>query len=235
MAYSAQQIAQLAYNAGFRGSALRMAVAIALAESSGNPSAYNPEAAAGTPKGSGSRGLWQIYGKAHPEYNTDAMFNPQANANAAFKVYQEAGNSFRPWSTYNNGSAYKIAQGLNLDTSSATLTQGAPLITSAIGGGLSAITGGALSPQVLQTAVGAMPGVAGGLLSSGGSLFNIQLLPQSVSDTLSSPDFPKTVLVGSLGFLLFTIGLIMIVVQLSAPLVEPATKVAVKAATGGIV
>lgn len=98
-----QQIAQYAYNAGFRGDALNQAVAIALAESGGNPQAYNPETAAGTKTGSGSRGLWQIYGTAHPEYNNSKTFDPQVNANAAFKVFKEAGNRFTPWSTWNNG------------------------------------------------------------------------------------------------------------------------------------
>lgn len=101
--YTPQQIAQFAYNAGFRGAALNQAVAIALAESGGRNDAYNPEAAAGTAQGSGSRGLWQIYGTAHPEYNNSQAFDPQVNANAAYKVFMEAGRSFRPWSTYNAG------------------------------------------------------------------------------------------------------------------------------------
>jgi hypothetical protein len=100
-----QQIAQYAYNAGFRGAALNQAVAIALAESGGRIDAYNPELAAGTKTGSGSRGLWQIYGTAHPEFNNSGAFDPQVNANAAFKVFREAGNSFRPWSTFNQGLA----------------------------------------------------------------------------------------------------------------------------------
>jgi len=103
-----QQIAQLAYNAGFRGAALNQAVAIALAESGGRTDAYNPEAAAGTVTGSGSRGLWQIYGTAHPEYNNSQAFDPQVNANAAFKVFMEAGKSFRPWSTYNLGTRASV-------------------------------------------------------------------------------------------------------------------------------
>lgn len=101
---TASQIRKLAYDAGFRGSALDIAVAVALSESNGRPTAYNPEAAAGTAQGSGSRGLWQIYGTAHPQYNNDAVYDPAANARAAYAVYREAGGSFRPWSTYNNGS-----------------------------------------------------------------------------------------------------------------------------------
>lgn len=100
-----QQIAQYAYNAGFRGRALDQAVFIALAESAGRVDAYNPELGAGTKKGSGSRGLWQIYGAAHPWANNNAIFDPQANANAAYRVFVEAGNRFTPWSTYNKGLA----------------------------------------------------------------------------------------------------------------------------------
>jgi hypothetical protein len=105
MILNSSQIARLAYNAGFRGEALNIAVQIALAESGGNTNAYNPELAAGTPPGSGSRGLWQIYGVAHPEFNNDGAFDPVTNARAAFKVFREAGNRFTPWSTYNQGLA----------------------------------------------------------------------------------------------------------------------------------
>ena len=105
MILKSSQIAQLAYKAGFRGEALNIAVAVALAESGGNTNAYNPELAAGTPPGSGSRGLWQIYGVAHPEFNNDSAFDPETNARAAYKVFIEAGNRFTPWSTYNAGLA----------------------------------------------------------------------------------------------------------------------------------
>ncbi len=105
MILSPADIAKLAYSAGFRGDALNIAVAIALAESGGNTAAYNPELAAGTATGSGSRGLWQIYGTAHPEYNNDSAFDPRVNAQAAYKVFREAGNRFTPWSTYNQGMA----------------------------------------------------------------------------------------------------------------------------------
>jgi hypothetical protein len=96
-------IAVYAKNAGFTGADLLTAVAVALAESGGDPNAYNPETAAGTPEGLGSYGLWQIYLKAHPEFQGQNLFDPQTNANAAYSVYRAAGNSFRPWSTYLNG------------------------------------------------------------------------------------------------------------------------------------
>ena len=97
------QIVALAAGAGFVGDDLTTAVSIALAESGGDPQAYNPERAANTPQGYGSFGLWQIYLKAHPEYKGKNLFDPQLNALAAFSVYRSAGNSFSPWSTFKNG------------------------------------------------------------------------------------------------------------------------------------
>ena len=103
--YTATQIAQVASQAGFKGGALVTATAIALAESGGNTMAYNPETAAGTPIGSGSRGLWQVYGKVHPQYNNDGTYDPLTNARAAYQI-SSSGTNFNPWSTYTNG-AYK--------------------------------------------------------------------------------------------------------------------------------
>lgn len=151
-ALTPSQLQSLAYNAGFRGSDLKTAVAVALAESGGNPLAYNPETAAHTPAGSGSRGLWQIYGAAHPIYNSTAVFNPQANANAAYSVYKAAGNRFTPWSTFNNGSASRIAQGLSLG---ATATGGA-----SGGASIAALLGGALNPR--PTAPAVLPAITAG-------------------------------------------------------------------------
>jgi len=98
---SAQQIAQYASDAGFSGEDLITAVAIAKAESSGNPSAYNPEIAAGNPQGKGSYGLWQINLNAHPEFSSVNLFDPQTNAAAAFEIYSRSG--FSPWSTFKTG------------------------------------------------------------------------------------------------------------------------------------
>jgi Lysozyme like domain len=100
---SPAQIQGYAANAGFTGDDLATAVAIAMAESTGNPNAYNAETAAagGTPPGQGSYGLWQIYLKAHPEFAGQNLYDPQTNANAAYSVYQAAGG-FSPWSTYNS-------------------------------------------------------------------------------------------------------------------------------------
>lgn len=100
MKLPASEIAQYAAGAGFFGDDLVTAVAVALAESGGNPKAYNPETQAGTPEGKGSFGLWQIYLYKHQEFAMLDLYEPAANAAAAFSVYAAAGNSFRPWSTF---------------------------------------------------------------------------------------------------------------------------------------
>jgi hypothetical protein len=93
-------ISKLAYNAGFRGVDLVTAVAIAYAESSGNPNAVGDQSLA--PERGPSIGLWQINigSKAHPDLAEWNLTDPLTNARAAFRVYQDAGNSFRPWSTF---------------------------------------------------------------------------------------------------------------------------------------
>lgn len=105
------QIAYYAQTAGFDGEDLVTAVAIALAESSGNPNVYNPETSApgGTPAGQGSYGLWQIYLKEHPEFAADNLYDPQTNANDAYEIYSKAGG-FSPWASYNSG-AYQAFLG----------------------------------------------------------------------------------------------------------------------------
>ena len=105
---SPSDIAAYAESAGFSGSDLIAAVAIALAESGGNPNAYNAETAAGTPHGKGSYGLWQIYLNAHPEFSGQNLYDPQVNANAAYEVYLTA-SGFMPWSTYKNNAYLNYA------------------------------------------------------------------------------------------------------------------------------
>lgn len=106
---TAAQIAYYAQAAGFTGQDLVTAVAIALAESSGNANAYNPESGAGAPAGQGSYGLWQIFLAAHPEYAGANLYDPQTNANAAYAIYSAAGG-FSPWATFNS-SAYEAYLG----------------------------------------------------------------------------------------------------------------------------
>lgn len=105
MALSDSQIAGAAKAAGFSGSALAKAVAIALAESSGNPNAHNK-----VPPDN-SYGLWQInmlgsLGPARRKQfglsSNSELFNPNTNARAAYAI-AGGGKNFRPWSTYTSG------------------------------------------------------------------------------------------------------------------------------------
>jgi hypothetical protein len=105
---SAEQIAEHAYKAGFRGQSLTTAVAVAMAESSGNTNAHN-----GVPPDN-SYGLWQVnmIGSLGPARRNefglksdDQLFNPDKNAHAAYEISNH-GTDFGPWSTYTDG-AYK--------------------------------------------------------------------------------------------------------------------------------
>jgi lysozyme-like protein/excreted virulence factor EspC (type VII ESX diderm) len=105
---SAEQIAKAAHDAGFRGHDLTTAVAVALAESNGDPHAHN-----GVPPDN-SYGLWQInmIGALGPDrrhqFHLDSnreLFDPETNAKAAYAISGH-GNSFQPWTTFTSG-AYK--------------------------------------------------------------------------------------------------------------------------------
>lgn len=102
---SPEQIAQHAYDAGFRGKDLTTAVAVAMAESGGQTTAHNP-----TPPDD-SYGLWQInmHGSLGPdrreEFDLDSdkdLFDPKTNAEAAFEISGK-GDSFQPWTTFTGG------------------------------------------------------------------------------------------------------------------------------------
>jgi Lysozyme like domain len=84
------QLQQLAADNGFPDPAL--AAAVAMAESGGNPNAYNTE---------GSYGLWQIDVVYHPQYQSDpsVLFDPTTNAQAAFQI-SSGGTNWNPWTTF---------------------------------------------------------------------------------------------------------------------------------------
>jgi hypothetical protein len=92
-AWSAKQIAQLAYSAGWRGEELVVATAMALAESSGRYWIVNSI---------GCVGLWQInvpvHIKDHPTWTTAAMKDPERNVAAARVLWKDRG--WKPWEAY---------------------------------------------------------------------------------------------------------------------------------------
>jgi Lysozyme like domain len=124
MILTRQQIVQHALNAGFRNLDLSIAVAIALAESGGNPESYNPEDAffkehgidPAKAKGQGSCGLWQIFRWEHPEFELWNLEDPGVNAVAAWFVYSRAGKQFTPWSTWLNESYKGFLEPVNDET-----------------------------------------------------------------------------------------------------------------------
>jgi Lysozyme like domain len=87
---TSDQIAEIAYAAGFRDKGLSTSIAVALAESHGNPDAVGAL---------GELGLWQIYPKAHPDWATQNLRDPAVNARAAFAI-SNSGANWRPWTTY---------------------------------------------------------------------------------------------------------------------------------------
>ena len=99
MTYTPAEIARVAAGAGFTGDGLVTAVAVAMAESSGNPTAHLLTSR------EDSRGLWQINVRAHPSYDANRLYDPAYNAAAAYDI-SGGGTSWRAWSTYTNG-AYR--------------------------------------------------------------------------------------------------------------------------------
>lgn len=107
---SREKIRELASNAGFKGNDLDIAVAVALAESGGNPDAFN-----GKGKDE-SYGLWQInmYGDLKKDrlhkfekfnvFQPMDLLIPRANASAAYEIFR--GSGWGAWTTYTSG-AYK--------------------------------------------------------------------------------------------------------------------------------
>lgn len=95
------QIATVAAGAGFSGAGLTRAVAVALAESGGNPNAVHVNA---DRYRSRDRGLWQINNHWHPEVSDAAAFNPTTAAAAAYRI-SGGGKDWSAWSTWKNGAA----------------------------------------------------------------------------------------------------------------------------------
>lgn len=93
------EIRALAAEAGFPDP--RVAAAVAMAESGGNPAAVGDE---GT-----SFGLWQIHVPAHPEFDARELVDARYCAQAALLV-SHGGRDWTPWTTYRSG-AYRAYLG----------------------------------------------------------------------------------------------------------------------------
>ncbi|MFG2823369.1 hypothetical protein ACGFX4_28575 [Kitasatospora sp. NPDC048365] len=112
MALTFSQLCDLAKDAGFGGDDIRIAGAVAMAESGGRPDAVGDTTLVNNTWGP-SIGLFQIRSLRRPqEYGypdnlriESSLADPQYNAKAARAIQQDAGG-WSPWSTYTGG-AYK--------------------------------------------------------------------------------------------------------------------------------
>lgn len=106
------QVAQYAAQAGFKGDALTIALAVAQAESSFKSDAINHNT-----NGSTDYGLWQI-NSIHGYNSSQLLGNPLYNAQAAYKI-SGSGTNWRPWTTYTTG-AYLKYMPTGVDPTNAT-------------------------------------------------------------------------------------------------------------------
>ena len=105
------QLVELLKAVGFEGKALKVAWAIAKAESNGRPFAYNGN----TSTGDSSFGIFQInmLGKLGPDrrdkYDLDfnaALFNPVMNAQITYRMTKR-GTDWSSWTSYTKGAYHK--------------------------------------------------------------------------------------------------------------------------------
>lgn len=127
MGLSAEQIAASMRKAGFPESAIPTGVAVAMAESGGDPTQIN------TANRNGSRdyGLFQINTVHGSLLQQGDWRNPDDNAKMAYKVWVDAGRKWTPWAVYNSGSYTKFLSGVLPKTS----TTNPPAQSSAGSGG----------------------------------------------------------------------------------------------------
>jgi Lysozyme like domain len=94
------RLRQHASSAGFQGDALRLAIAVGMAESGGIPTKVT------TSPREHSVGLWQINIKAHPQYTEQWLLDPTNNARAAYEL-SKAGTDWHPWAAFTTPRAGK--------------------------------------------------------------------------------------------------------------------------------
>lgn len=92
---SPSDLASAASGAGFPSSEIGTAVAVAYAESGGDPNKTHRNTNNTT-----DYGLWQINSVHNPASN---WADPTANAAMAYRVWSDAGGKWTPWATFNSG------------------------------------------------------------------------------------------------------------------------------------
>lgn len=104
---SRAEIANAMRKAGWPESAIPIGVAVALAESGGNPRAVNRA----NRNGSADYGLFQINSIHKSILASGDRYDPVDNARMALRVYKDAGSKWTPWSVYKSGSYRKFYTG----------------------------------------------------------------------------------------------------------------------------
>ncbi len=192
---SAGQIAFVAKGAGFSGDSLVTAVAIALAESSGNADAVG-DVALQTGTWGPSVGLWQIR-SLNVQKNTGgqrdevANHNPATNAKNAFAI-SSSGTNFHPWSTFGSG-AYLAHIGAARTGAGAPNANGIPagLNTS----GSAPVSGGGINPFTALLNGSLWLRIAAFIV--GGALLIFALLKVTGADTAVTSAIKSTVKVAA--------------------------------------
>jgi hypothetical protein len=164
---NAQQLATAARKAGFTGQDVAVAVAVALAESSGNTEVSHVNS-----DGSTDYGAWQINSVHSDLLSRYNWRDPVQNAQMAKQIHDSAGG-WRPWTTYNSG-AYLVHMSAGI---SAMNSPDIELTAASAGGIVPEILGGPVLGGGLPGGAGVAGGLLGGLLGGGSS---------SVSDAIKS-------------------------------------------------
>lgn len=106
-AYSDDELAWIALNAGWRGDDAAIAVAVMKAESGGKPGINN---AGANDNGTVDHGLWQINDVHNDKLPGKNRYDPAVNTQLARMVYEDAGG-WTPWVVYNTGAYQQYMPG----------------------------------------------------------------------------------------------------------------------------
>lgn len=190
---SARQIGVHAAAAGFRGADLQTSIAVALAESGGDPSAH------ALTSREDSRGLWQINVRAHPELSGN-LYDPATNARAARAVLRKQG--WGAWSVFKSGKflLYMPVAGVAVRDLPAGVDTGDP------------------AADALAGPVDALKGAAGGVVETGKAILSVGELAAKAGTWMAQPGNWLRVMYVVLGGML-VVGALVVV---AAPLVTNA-------------
>ena len=223
MTLSVASLQLLARSAGWSGMDVYRAVAVALAESSGDPNITSSN-----PDGGTNVGLWQLDTKGEGAgYSVRQLQDPLTNASVAWRGWNADGNTFdKHWATAVNGTAAaRMVQASGGAATAADFSgQGA---SSAIGtaGNIANWANPLALPFNLAT-------LAAGSTSTGGTSGSGSVLNQlgTIAQDLTTPKFWGRVGLLILGGALVVVGLAKITQPVAAPVVRTVKKGAALAA-----